>query len=130
MKDERRERAFGPPFLILSAVYRALVETDGRAAALLIFRALLKLPGGRRLVLQTGLASGEGYEVSRADTRWIGKRGTAVSSLRLAGTAEIDGKRLEVVSDGELIESGAAIEVTRVDGGRIIVRRVNSGTQQ
>ena len=53
---------------------------------------------------------------------WLGRTGTAVSQLHPAGIAEIAGTRLDVVSDGAFIEALAAIEVTRVDGNRIVVR--------
>ncbi len=36
----------------------------------------------------------------------------------------IEGERVDVVSDGEMIEAGARIQVMRVDGNRIVVRRV------
>jgi hypothetical protein len=39
-----------------------------------------------------------------------------------AGIAEIDGERVEVESEGELIEADTAI-VSRADGNRIVVRR-------
>jgi membrane-bound serine protease (ClpP class) len=50
--------------------------------------------------------------------------GRASSPLRPAGIAEFDGRRVDVVSEGELIDAGQFIEVTRVDGNRIVVRRV------
>jgi membrane-bound serine protease (ClpP class) len=43
--------------------------------------------------------------------------------LRPAGIAEIDGERIDVVAEGEMIEAGATIVVSRVDGNRIVVRR-------
>ena len=95
------------------------------AVAVVILRALPRLPWGRRLVLESGLPPGEGYGLAAGgDKRWLGRTGRAVSSLQLGGTAEIDGVRGDVVSDGELIEPGAPVEVTRLEGGRIIVRRV------
>jgi membrane-bound serine protease (ClpP class) len=101
------------------------------AAAVVILRWLPRVPWGRRLVLETGLPPGEGYGVAAGgDQRWLGRSGRAVSSLQLSGTAEIDGVRVDVVSDGELIEPGAPVEVTRLEGGRIIVKRVTSVTAQ
>ena len=44
----------------------------------------------------------------RADHRALGRTGTALSPLRPAGIAEIDGARVDVVSDGGFIEAGAA----------------------
>jgi membrane-bound serine protease (ClpP class) len=52
----------------------------------------------------------------------VGKRGTASSPLRPAGTAEIDGEWFDVVADGAFVTSGSEIEVLRVQGNRVVVR--------
>ncbi len=93
------------------------------ATAFALLRVLPKLSFGRRLVLATGMDSGIGYvSAPEKDHQWLGRTGTALSPLRPAGHAEIDGARVDVVSDGSFIDAGAAIEVTRVDGNRIVVR--------
>lgn len=92
-------------------------------AALVALRVIPRLPFGRRLILETALPSSQGYaSAPEADKGRLGKVGTAASPLRPAGIAEIDGERLDVVSDGEWIEPGTPIVVTRVDGNRIVVR--------
>jgi membrane-bound serine protease (ClpP class) len=94
-------------------------------------RYLPRLPFGRRLILETGLPAGQGYaSAPEADGIYLGKSGTALSSLRPAGIAEIAGKRVDVVSDGEFIESGVPIMATRVDGNRIVVRRDRTLTER
>jgi membrane-bound serine protease (ClpP class) len=94
-------------------------------ASLLLLRLLPRLPVGRRLVLQAELGTGQEYgSAPERDRHWLGKQGRASSPLRPAGIAEIEGERVDVVSDGELIEAGQNIEVTRVDGNRIVVRRL------
>jgi membrane-bound serine protease (ClpP class) len=101
------------------------------AASLLLLRFLPRLPFGRQLILDTGLAAGEGYaSAPESDNRWLGKHGTAISPLRPAGIAEIDGERVDVVSDGEFIDVGMPIVVTRVDGNRIVVRRHRTLTER
>lgn len=51
-----------------------------------------------------------------------GQRGIALTALRPAGTAEIDGRRVDVVAEGgALIDRGSAIEVTEVEGTRVAV---------
>jgi membrane-bound serine protease (ClpP class) len=106
----------------LGRVAMALLLAMAGAAALL--RVLPHLPFGRRLVLATGMPAGLGYvSAPESDLRRLGRTGTALSPLRPAGIAEIDGARVDVVSDGGFIEAGAAIEVIRVDGNRIVVRR-------
>jgi membrane-bound serine protease (ClpP class) len=100
------------------------------AASLLLLRFLPRLPFGRQLILETGLAAGEGYaSAPESDNRWLGKNGTAFSPLRPAGIAVIDGERVDVVSDGEFIDVGMSIVVTRVDGNRIVVRRHRTSTE-
>jgi membrane-bound serine protease (ClpP class) len=94
------------------------------AGALALFRVLPRLPFGRRLVLATGMQADLGYvSAPDSDRHWLGRIGTALSPLRPAGIADIDGARVDVVSDGGFIDAGTAIEVTRVDGNRIVVRR-------
>ncbi|HEU0202854.1 MAG TPA: NfeD family protein [Burkholderiaceae bacterium] len=94
-------------------------------ASLVLLRFLPRLPLARRLILETGLGSGEASAAApESDRHWLGRQGRAASPLRPAGIAEIAGERVDVVSDGELVEAGQAIEVIRVDGNRIVVRRV------
>lgn len=94
-------------------------------ASVALLRFLPRMPFARRLILETGLTSSKGFaSPPESDHRWLGKRGRAHSSLRPAGIAEIDGERVDVVSDGELIDAGQPIEVSRVDGNRIVVRQI------
>ncbi len=94
------------------------------AGSLLLLRFMTRLPIGRRLILDTGLASAQGYaSAPERDASWLGRQGVTRSMLRPAGIAEIDGERVDVVSNGELVEAGEPVEVIRVDGNRIVVRR-------
>jgi membrane-bound serine protease (ClpP class) len=86
-----------------------------------------RTPFGRRLILQSGLGAGHQYgSAPESDLRWLGKRGHATSPLRPAGIADIEGARVDVVSEGELIEPDTPVEVIRVDGNRIVVRPVTA----
>jgi membrane-bound serine protease (ClpP class) len=94
------------------------------AGAFALLRVLPRLPFGRRLVLATGMQADLGYvSAPESDRHWLGRTGTALSPLRPAGIAEIDSTRVDVVSDGGFIDAGTPIEVARVDGNRIVVRR-------
>jgi membrane-bound serine protease (ClpP class) len=110
---------------ILKAVGRVIFSLLlAVAGSLVLLRFLPRLPFGKRLILETGLGAGEGYaSPPDTDKQWLGKPGVAVSPLRPSGIADVEGERVDVVSDGEFIESGAQIVVTRVDGNRIVVRR-------
>jgi membrane-bound serine protease (ClpP class) len=90
----------------------------------LLLRYLPRLPFGKHLILETGLGAGEGYaSPPETDRQLLGKSGIAILPLRPSGIADIDGERVDVVPDGEFIEAGAHIVVSRVDGNRIVVRR-------
>jgi membrane-bound serine protease (ClpP class) len=96
------------------------------AVSLVLLRFLPRLPFGRRLILETELTAHEGFaSAPETDRAWLGKRGTAASPLRPAGIADIEGERVDVVSDGEFIEAGEPLTVIRVDGNRIVVRRLH-----
>lgn len=98
--------------------------------SLLLFRFLPHLPWGRRLILETGLDAGAGLDAApEQDRQWLGKLGTVISPLRPAGIAEIGGERIDVVSDGEFIEQGEQVAINRVDGNRMVVRRIRRQTE-
>ncbi len=98
-------------------------------AGFLVLHFLPRVPFGRCLILEADLEAREGYaSTPESDRYWLGRLGRAHSPLRPAGIAEIDGARVDVVSDGELIEPGEAVVVTRVDGNRIVVRRHQTST--
>lgn len=54
----------------------------------------------------------------------LGLRGLARTALRPAGIAEINGKRIDVVSQGGFIPTNSAVEVIKVEGRRIVVKTV------
>ncbi len=53
-----------------------------------------------------------------------GATGRALTVLRPSGAALINGHRVDVTTEGTLIEAGADIKVAKVEGARIIVRRL------
>lgn len=111
---------------ILEAAWRVVIALlIALLTGLALLRFMPRLPFARRMILEADLGSGPTHgSAPESDQHWLGKQGRVLSVLRPAGIAEIDGERVDVVSDGLLIEPGARIEVTRVDGNRIVVRRV------
>lgn len=57
---------------------------------------------------------------------YLHMQGIAVTDLRPAGMAEINMKRLDVVTDGEYIEVNTPVVVTGVAGNRIIVQKIET----
>ncbi len=98
--------------------------TGAVIAAVLLFRVLGSRRVGRRLLLETALDADEGYaSAPEQDRRWLGRTGRTTSPLRPAGYVDLDGERVDVVSDGEMLDAGVEVVVVRVDGNRIVVRK-------
>ena len=86
----------------------------------------LKLLARSPVTLRKTLSSKEGVTSQSSDLEsYLGKQGKTVTNLRPAGTAMIDGKRVDVVTRGEYLEKDAAIIVTAVTGNQIIVRKID-----
>jgi membrane-bound serine protease (ClpP class) len=51
----------------------------------------------------------------------IGTSGEAVSTLRPSGIARFDGKRIDVVADGEWVEAGQPVKISSTSDGHISV---------
>ena len=65
----------------------------------------------------------EGYTGGKNWSMLVGKRGTALTTLRPAGTILVDGKRLDVSSQGDYIEKSAPVIIVRVEGSKIFVEQ-------
>ena len=77
----------------------------------------------QKLILDEKTGNDEGYVTNDPSlTQYEGAKGIALTVLRPAGTALIDGSRLDVVTSGEYIDAGATVEVILVEGSRIVVR--------
>ncbi len=74
--------------------------------------------------LKTTLSKDDGVISQSPDLeKYIGMEGIALTDLRPAGTARIDGNRLDVVSRGEYIDKATEIIVHSVTGNQIIVSK-------
>ncbi len=97
--------------------------------AYLIARFLPKIPVANRIVL-TGLkeppevrSGGSVAPAVQIPTVKAGDTGITITQLRPSGIARFRRKRLEVVTQGELIEPNSKIMVVRVDGNSIVVKQ-------
>lgn len=75
---------------------------------------------GRKMTLSQ---DGQTFKSSEPKEALTGKTGVAQTELRPAGYALIEGKRIDVVTEGGLVPKGASLRVTRVEGNRVIVRK-------
>lgn len=103
----------------------------------LTWRLLPKVPWFNRVLLPTPKeasvvapalgagASGQGL-VDAALMALVGRVGAAATTLRPTGAMEIDGERIDVVTEGEFVEAGTAVRVLYVQGTRVVVAREGS----
>jgi membrane-bound serine protease (ClpP class) len=123
--------------LIIGVIFAAPTPLQGitslaiaLAATAVLIPVLYKLMGGprlfRRLVLQESETLEKGY-VSKdphAHSELLGFSGKAVTALRPAGTVEIDGKRLDAISDGSFLPVGTKVRVIETKGSQVVVTAV------
>ena len=84
----------------------------------------LKLLARSPVTLRKTLSGKEGVSSQSSELEsYVGTQGNAVTDLRPAGIAVINGKRVDVVTRGEYLEKDSAIIVTAVTGNQIIVRK-------
>lgn len=77
-----------------------------------------------RLVLNDSISTEDGYVASESRVELVGQILKAYTDLRPAGVAILDNEKLDVVTDGDFIEKGNDIEVIRVEGMRIVVKKI------
>jgi membrane-bound serine protease (ClpP class) len=103
--------------VIVAGVWASLTFLPKRRMGGLVL--LEALAGGGRPTPPAGgpPSSPEAHQVSLA-----GRRGVALTPLHPAGIAQIDGRRVDVVTEGEWLDAGSAIEVVEDTGYRRVVR--------
>jgi membrane-bound serine protease (ClpP class) len=116
------------PFLDMRAVSMAIIQlTVALVLSIILIIVLAKfLPRTnifKKFVLSVEEKSEEGFVSHSTSEELVSKTGIALTDLRPSGTAEIDGKRVDVVTDSEFIEKGSNIEVVEVEGIRVVVKK-------
>ena len=86
----------------------------------------------KHIVLRIEMESDKGYHsaVKEDYSEYLEQTGVALTALRPAGTAMIDGKRLDVVSIDDFIEVDMLIQVVGVNGAKITVEKSRQQTNQ
>ena len=98
--------------------------------AILLMIILVKVFGKRmkffkKLILSDSTNTESGYisNVNRIDL--IGLEGKTLTQLRPSGTMKIGDERIDVVSEGAFIEKDACVKVIKVEGSRVVVRKID-----
>ncbi len=119
----------GDPFLDFELVSRAIIQLSISLvlALVLIFVLAKYLPKTsifNKFVLSVSEKSVDGFSSHSFAEDLIGAEGIALTTLRPAGTGEINGRRVDVMTESEYVEKGKKIKVLAVDGIRVLVREV------
>ncbi len=94
----------------------------GLAAGALAYLRFFPNSRAARIFISVRTVGGLGNE----HPELLSQTGTAFTHLRPSGVATIQGKRVDVVSEGPFIERGMAVRVVAVEGGRVVVRSIAS----
>ncbi|AZR73163.1 peptidase S14 [Anoxybacter fermentans] len=96
--------------------------------ALITFVFLIRYFGNTRIwnkiALNAAQTKEDGYLVPGQRKTLIDKEGEALTPLHPAGTALIDGERVDVISQSSYIPKGSRIKVIKVEGTKVIVREI------
>ncbi len=119
----------GDPFLDLELVSRAIIQLSLSLviALVLIFVLAKYLPKTsvfNKFVLSESEKSVDGFSSHSFAEDLIGAEGIALTTLRPAGTAEINGRRVDVMTESEYVEKDKKIKVLAVDGIRVLVKEI------
>jgi membrane-bound serine protease (ClpP class) len=77
-----------------------------------------------KFILRDSLNDESGYVSHDSKEHLFGAVGTAVTPLRPAGTAEFWDEKIDVVTEGDFIEANCPVKVVKVEGNRVIVKRI------
>ena len=96
----------------------------GIVGSVILLRALPKVGAFRDLILAGSTAGSEGYVSAPTDhdVELLGKEGVTVTELRPVGVGVFDGRRLDIIAEGEFIEEQTAVKVISARGARVVVQ--------
>jgi membrane-bound serine protease (ClpP class) len=108
--------------ITLIVVFIALPVVGG-----LLLRLWPKTPFGRRLMLTNPEAAttAASLPVHAELEQLVGRYGRTVSTLRPSGVTDFDGRRVDTITEGMMIEPGQWVRCVEVKGGRVVVRPVD-----
>ena len=112
--------------LVNLAIAKVMVAFIGSMIfAIVFFKIFPRTSVGKQVILQESEAQEDGYVAQKMERgELIGQTGVTLTWLHPSGTAIFDGRRFDVVTEGEVIEKDREVEVIDVEGMRIVVREI------
>jgi len=118
------------PFVDFEMVSKAIIQLALSlfTAFVLVFilaKFLPKTNTFQRFVLSESEKNDKGFSSHSNVKELIGSEGVALTTLRPSGTAEINGNRIDVVTESSYVEKGKRIKVIAAEGMRIVVKEIS-----
>lgn len=110
---------FPNPVIAVNVLLAVLIFTF--IIAIFMFKKFDSSRFWRKISLET---NSKNYYSSASKKDYLDQIGITISKLRPAGTIEIDGKRVDAVSEGDFIEKGKNVRVISVSGARVVVKEI------
>ncbi len=119
----------GVPYFDMDMISSALLQlTISIVLAIIgmitLAKFLPKFKTFNKLILINEEKAEEGYTSNPDFKGLIGTEGITLTPLRLSGAANINGNRIDVVSDGDYIKKGAKVQVIFTEGMRVVVKEI------
>jgi len=116
------------PYPDTSIISVAIIQLSSALAGALVLILILakflpKVSTFNRLILADSEKTNKGFVSAGKISKIQGKKGIALTTLRPAGIAEIGGKRIDVVTEGDYIEKGEKIVVISSEGIKVVVAK-------
>ena len=117
-----------PTAALLSLIIAVVLTT---AVLIFSYKNMKTRKVWRKLVLKDKTDSESGYTAPNMDNEvFLGREGVALSILRPAGAIDIDGQRVDVITEGDFLAAGTKVRVIGLDGTRIVVRAVRESEEK
>jgi len=117
-------------FVTAETVAQGIMLTVIFSVILLIMLAIFmimvskgKLPN--KFILKEAETKEDGYTGTEDFTDYMGKQGVLTVACRPVGSVDFDGKKIEVVSQGDFIDKGTTVEVIEIEGNRVVVKSIS-----
>ena len=111
--------------MLLPTLYAMLISF---VAAIVIFALIVKrLPSSKlwnKVVLKDESRSERGFVSAAPRESLLGAVGEVLTELRPSGSVRLNGKPVDVVSEGAFVPKGVQVQVVAVEGNRVVVRQI------
>ena len=109
-----------PMYMAISVLIAVAIALIGMVIIMKFFGKKLHLLNKVVLMDATDTESGYVSNVNRLEL--LGRHAKTSTPLRPSGAIELDGERIDVVSEGSYIDRGKNVTIVKVEGSRIVVR--------